>query len=61
MSLLTPIKKLKICFETITLGIFSVNYPQEKQLATFMRGYHAGRKDEKLENEDNLKTLSYCK
>lgn len=46
---LTLINRLKLCWEILTIGNGQGHTAQEKQLSTFIRGYDAGRKDEKLE------------
>lgn len=45
---LTLKNRLKLCFEILTVRSGHSHKAQEKQLSTFMRGYEAGRTDEKL-------------
>lgn len=48
---LTISKKLKLCWEILTAGSWDGHGANEKQLSTFMRGYSAGAKDERLNSE----------
>lgn len=45
---LTILNRLKICFEILTVRSGHAHIANEKQLSTFLRGYDAGVKDEKL-------------
>ena len=46
---LTILKRLKICFEVLTIRSDHAHTAQEKQLSIFKRGYEAGMEDGKLE------------
>lgn len=46
---LTLIKRLKLCFEILTIRSGHKHPAQEKQLSTFLKGYTAGLRDKELE------------
>jgi len=49
---LTVFKRLKLCFEIITIRSGHSHTAQEKELSTFMKGYAAGIKDAKQESKN---------
>ena len=49
---LTLSKRLKLCFEILTVRSGHGHFAQEKQLSTFQRGYSSGIKDAKLEHNE---------
>ena len=49
---LSIVNRLKICWEVLTASSGHAHTAQEKQLSTFVRGYDAGRKDERYEQLD---------
>lgn len=48
---LTFFKRLKLCFEILTIRSGHKHPAQEKQLSTFIKGYHAGVLDRDLDLE----------
>ena len=47
---LTILKRIKLCFEVMTIRSGHAHTAQEKQLSVFQRGYETGRTDEMLNN-----------
>ena len=48
---LTLINRIRLAWEVMTIRSGHKHTAQEKELSTFMRGYEAGRLDERLELE----------
>ena len=49
---LTIRNRLKLCWEIITMRSGHRHAAHEKNLSTFMRGYHAGLKDAELNRNE---------
>ncbi len=45
-------KRLKICWEVLTIRSGHAHMAQEKELSTFMNGYQAGMEDHTLDDAD---------